>query len=125
MGNVEFVKGYIEEIPLADGSVDVVNSNRALNLSADKPTVFHEVARVLKPGGRLTVSDVVADPDMDEASRASMQACTDCIAGALTETRVPRTVGGPGFKTSRSDRPTASTSRLHRDHHSAHALLLT
>ena len=82
--NVEFVKGYIEEIPLADGSVDVVISNCVINLSADKRKVLAETARVLKPGGRFAVSDVIADPDMDEATRADMQQWTGCIAGALT-----------------------------------------
>jgi SAM-dependent methyltransferase len=83
--NVEFVKGYIEDIPLADGSVDVIVSNCVLNLSGDKARVFAEVARVLKPSGRFAVSDVIASPDMDEATRADMEAYTGCIAGALTE----------------------------------------
>jgi SAM-dependent methyltransferase len=82
--NVEFVKGYIEEIPLADESVDVVISNCVINLSADKRRVLAEAARVLKPGGRLAVSDVIADADMDAATRADMQQWTGCIAGALT-----------------------------------------
>ena len=83
--NVEFVKGYIEEIPLPDGSVDVIVSNCVLNLSGDKPKVLREAARVLKPGGRFAVSDVIASPDMDEATRADLAAYTGCIAGALTE----------------------------------------
>jgi arsenite methyltransferase len=82
--NVEFVKGYIEDIPLTDGSVDVVISNCVINLSADKPRVLAEAARVLKPGGRFAVSDVIADPGMDEATRADMRQWTGCIAGALT-----------------------------------------
>jgi SAM-dependent methyltransferase len=82
--NVEWIKGHIEEIPLPDASVDVVISNCVINLSADKPTVLREVARVLRPGGRLAVSDVVADADMDDATRADMQQWTGCIAGALT-----------------------------------------
>ncbi len=85
MTNVEFVKGYIEEIPLADDSVDVIVSNCVLNLSADKPRVLAEAARVLRAGGRFAVSDVIADPDMDDATRADMAAYTGCIAGALTE----------------------------------------
>ena len=83
--NVAFVKGYIEDIPLADASVDVVISNCVINLAADKRRVLGEAARVLRPGGRLAVSDVIADPDMDEATRADMTAFTGCIAGALTE----------------------------------------
>src|SRR6185312_1993476 len=83
--NVEFHKGYIEEIPLPDESVDVVISNCVINLSADKPRVLAEVARVLRPGGRFAVSDVIADEGMDESTRADMQAYTGCIAGALTE----------------------------------------
>ena len=83
--NVEFIKGYIEDIPLPDGSVDVVVSNCVLNLSGDKAKVLTEAARVLKPGGRFAVSDVIASPDMDEATRADMAAYTGCIAGALTE----------------------------------------
>jgi arsenite methyltransferase len=82
--NVEFVKGYIEDIPLEDASVDVVISNCVINLAADKRNVLAEAARVLKPGGRFAVSDVIADPDMDEATRADMQQWTGCIAGALT-----------------------------------------
>ncbi len=84
--NVEFVRGYIEDLPLADASVDVVISNCVINLSVDKTKVIREAARVLRPGGRFAVSDVIADPDMDEATRADMAAWTGCIAGALTET---------------------------------------
>jgi len=83
--NAEFVKGYIEAIPLPDASVDVVISNCVINLAADKRKVLAEAARVLRPGGRLAVADIVADPDMDAATRADMAAWTGCIAGALTE----------------------------------------
>jgi arsenite methyltransferase len=82
--NAEFLKGYIEDIPLADGSVDVVISNCVINLSADKRRVLAETARVLRPGGRFAVSDVIADADMDEATRSDMQEWTGCVAGALT-----------------------------------------
>ncbi len=83
--NVEFVKGYLEELPLPDASVDVVISNCVINLSGDKPKLLAEAARVLRPGGRFAVSDVIADPDMDDETRADMAAWTGCIAGALTE----------------------------------------
>src|SRR4051794_27083365 len=83
--NVEFVKGHIEEIPLPDASVDVVISNCVINLSGDKPQVLREAARVLRPGGRFAVSDVIADPDMDDATKADMVQWPGCIAGALTE----------------------------------------
>jgi len=83
--NVEFIKGYIEDIPLPDSTVDVIVSNCVLNLSGDKAKVFAEAARVLKPGGRFAVSDVIADEDMDDQTRADMAAWTGCIAGALTE----------------------------------------
>jgi SAM-dependent methyltransferase len=82
--NVEFVQGYLEAIPLPDGSVDVVISNCVINLAADKRVVLAEAARVLRPGGRFAVSDVIADEGMDEATRADMQQWTGCIAGALT-----------------------------------------
>jgi arsenite methyltransferase len=82
--NVHWLRGHIEEIPLPSGSVDVIISNCVINLSGDKPRVLREAARVLKPGGRFAVSDIVADDDMDEATRADMQAYTGCIAGALT-----------------------------------------
>ena len=85
VANVRFVKGYIEDIPLPAESVDVVISNCVINLSADKRRVLAEVARVLRPGGRFAVSDVIADPGMDDATRADMQQWTGCIAGALTE----------------------------------------
>src|ERR1019366_6026192 len=70
--NVEFVRGFIEDIPLADGTVDVIVSNCVLNLSGDKPKVLAEAARVLRPGGRFAVSDVIASPDMDEATRVDL-----------------------------------------------------
>src|SRR5712691_1960178 len=83
--NVEFLKGTIEEIPLPGESVDVIISNCVINLSADKPRVFREAVRVLRPGGRFAVTDVVADPEMDEATRRDLRQWTGCIAGALTE----------------------------------------
>jgi arsenite methyltransferase len=82
--NVEFHKGFIEQIPLDAEAVDVVISNCVINLSGDKPQVLKEVARVLRAGGRFAVSDIIADEHMDEATRADMRAYTGCIAGALT-----------------------------------------
>jgi arsenite methyltransferase len=107
--NVEFVKGYIEEIPLADGTVDVIVSNCVLNLSGDKPRVFREAARVLRPGGRFAVSDVIASPDMDEATRADLAAYTGCIAGALTEEEFHAGLAAAGF----TDIEIRETHRVH------------
>lgn len=96
--NVEFLKGTIEDVPLADDSVDVVISNCVINLSADKPAALREAARVLRPGGRLAVTDIVADPDMDDATRHDMQQWTGCIAGALTRDEFERELGAAGFE---------------------------
>jgi arsenite methyltransferase len=82
--NVHWLKGHIEAIPLPAETVDVVLSNCVINLSTDKRQVLRETARVLKPGGRFAVSDVIADPDMDDATRADMQQYVGCVAGALT-----------------------------------------
>jgi arsenite methyltransferase len=95
--NVEFRKGFIESIPLPDASVDVVISNCVLNLSGDKPQVLREVARVLRPGGRFAISDVIADEDMDDATRADMQQWTGCIAGALTHEEFAAALEGAGL----------------------------
>ncbi len=97
LGNVEFHKGYIEDIPLPDASVDVVISNCVLNLSGDKRQVLREVARVLRPGGRFAISDVVADEDMDDVTRADMQQWTGCIAGALTRQEFEQALTGAGL----------------------------
>jgi arsenite methyltransferase len=107
--NVEFHKGYIEQIPLPDASVDVVISNCVLNLSADKPRVLNEVARVLRPGGRFAISDVIADEDMDDATRADMQAYTGCIAGALTHREFTRALSEAGL----TDIDIRETHRVH------------
>ena len=82
--NVEWLRGEIEAIPLPAESVDVVISNCVINLSGDKPRVLAEAARVLRPGGRFAVSDVIADEEMDAETRADMAQWTGCIAGALT-----------------------------------------
>jgi ubiquinone/menaquinone biosynthesis C-methylase UbiE len=85
-GNVEFLKGQIEEIPLPDASVDVVISNCVINLSTDKPAVLREVARVLRPGGRFAVSDVVVQGSgLGDQVRSLLDLWAGCVAGALTE----------------------------------------
>jgi SAM-dependent methyltransferase len=81
--NVTFLKGHIEEIPLPDASVDVVISNCVINLSADKDAVLREAFRVLRPGGRFAVSDVVVEGELPSAVRADMEAYVGCVAGAL------------------------------------------
>ena len=82
--NVEFVRGTIESIPLPAASIDVVISNCVINLAADKAAVFAEIARVLRPGGRVGVSDVVADDTLSPAERAERGSYSGCIAGALS-----------------------------------------
>jgi arsenite methyltransferase len=83
-GNVTFLKGEIEAIPLSDASVDVVISNCVINLSTDKPRVFAEIARVLRPGGRIGISDVVADDELSARDRAERGSYVGCVAGALS-----------------------------------------
>lgn len=82
--NVEFVRGTIEQIPLPDSSIDVVISNCVINLSVDKPAVFAEIRRVLRPGGRPGVTDVVAEDDLTESERAERGDWGGCVAGALS-----------------------------------------
>jgi arsenite methyltransferase len=107
--NVEFLKGYIEEIPLADATVDVVISNCVINLAADKRKVIAETARVLRPGGRFAVSDVIADDAMDATTRADMAAYTGCIAGALTEAEFRSALADAGL----ADVEISETHRVH------------
>ncbi|MBS1883479.1 MAG: arsenite methyltransferase [Actinobacteria bacterium] len=95
--NVEWLRGQIEDIPLPAETVDVVISNCVINLSGDKQRVLHEAARVLKPGGRFAVSDVIADEDMDEATKADMQQFTGCIAGALTRREFEEALAAAGL----------------------------
>jgi arsenite methyltransferase len=113
--NVEFVKGYIEEIPLPAESVDVVISNCVINLSADKGKVLREASRVLRPGGRLAVSDVIADDDMDAASRTDMRQWTGCVAGALTRGQFEAALAGAGLV----DLEIRETHRVHEHASSA------
>jgi SAM-dependent methyltransferase len=84
VANVEFLEGYIEEIPLADDTIDVVISNCVINLSTDKPAVFAEIHRVLRPGGRLGVTDIVAHDDLTPEQRAERGSWVGCVAGALS-----------------------------------------
>jgi SAM-dependent methyltransferase len=96
--NVEFLKGDIESIPLPDNSVDVIISNCVINLSADKNKVLREALRVLKPGGRLAVSDVVTRGEMLPEIRQSVLAWVGCIAGALEENEYRDKLAGAGFE---------------------------
>ncbi len=95
--NVEFLKGEIEAIPLPDASVNVIISNCVINLSGDKPRVLREAFRVLKPGGRFAVSDVVIQGEMPEVVRANLELWAGCISGALEETEYRRLLAEAGF----------------------------
>jgi len=95
--NVEFVKGQIEDIPLPDGSIDVVISNCVINLSTDKAAVIGEMFRVLTPGGRLGISDVVAEDDLSPADRAERGSYVGCIAGALSRSEYLDGLTAAGF----------------------------
>jgi SAM-dependent methyltransferase len=95
--NVEFLKGEIENIPLPNNSVDVIISNCVINLSADKDKVFREALRVLKPGGRFAVSDVVVRGEVPLEVRRSMELWVGCIAGALEETDYMKKLAAAGF----------------------------
>jgi ubiquinone/menaquinone biosynthesis C-methylase UbiE len=97
VSNVRFLKGEIEHIPLPDASVDVVISNCVINLSADKPQVLHEAFRVLKPGGRFAVSDVVVQGMLPAAVRNSMDAWAGCLGGALEEREYRSLLTDAGF----------------------------
>ncbi|HEY0970891.1 MAG TPA: arsenic resistance N-acetyltransferase ArsN2 [Gemmatimonadales bacterium] len=97
VANVEFLKGRIEEIPLPDASVDVIISNCVINLSGDKSRVLREAFRVLKPGGRFAVSDVVVRGDVPAEVRRSMELWVGCVAGALEESEFLRLLGDAGF----------------------------
>ncbi len=95
--NVEFLKGYIEKVPLPDQTVDVIISNCVINLSTDKPRVIDEMFRVLKPGGRIGISDVVAADDLSEADRAERGSFVGCIAGALSFAEFDNELRRAGF----------------------------
>jgi arsenite methyltransferase len=110
--NVQWLRAHIEQIPLPSDSVDVIISNCVINLSGDKPQVLREAARVLKPGGRFAVSDVIADPDMDDTTRTDMQAYTGCIAGALTRDEFTEALQAAGLAD-------ITITETHRVHHAA------
>jgi SAM-dependent methyltransferase len=96
--NVDFRYGEMEEMPLADASVDVIISNCVINLSPDKDTVFGEAYRVLKPGGRLSISDIVVDGDLPSSIRNRLDAWAGCIAGALDESVYLDKIRAAGFE---------------------------
>jgi SAM-dependent methyltransferase len=96
--NVTFLKGHIEQIPLPENTIDVVISNCVINLSVDKPAVFAEIHRVLTPGGRVGVSDVVAEDHLTPADRAERGSYVGCIAGALSRTEYEHGLAAAGFE---------------------------
>ena len=96
--NVEFLKGEIEKIPLPDNTVDVIVSNCVINLSGDKDQVLREAFRVLKPGGRFAISDVVVRGEVPEQIRKSMELWVGCIAGALSDAEYQRKLAAAGFE---------------------------
>ncbi len=95
--NVQFLKGHIESIPLPDSTVDVIISNCVINLSSDKDAVLREAFRVLKPGGRFAVSDVVVEGELPSAVRSDMEAFVGCVAGALEKTDYLTRLAAAGF----------------------------
>ena len=96
--NVEFRLGEIEHLPVSDGTVDAVISNCVINLSPEKPQVYREAFRVLKPGGRLAVSDVVATAEMPASARADLASYTGCVSGAALVTELREMLAGVGFE---------------------------
>jgi SAM-dependent methyltransferase len=97
VSNVKFIKGHIEQIPLPDNSIDVLISNCVINLSGDKPQVLREAFRVLKPGGRFAVSDVVVQGQLPAEMRTDLELWAGCIAGALEETAYRQLLADAGF----------------------------
>jgi arsenite methyltransferase len=95
--NVEFVRGTIEAVPLPDAAVDVIISNCVINLSVDKPAVIAEMFRLLRPGGRIGISDVVAEDQLSPAERAERGSYVGCIAGALSRTEYLDGLAAAGF----------------------------
>jgi arsenite methyltransferase len=97
IANVEFRKGYIEKLPVEDASIDVVLSNCVINLISDKAAVYREVARVLRPGGRMVISDVVLTAPLPEAIAANVAALTGCVAGAALREEYLETIAAAGL----------------------------
>ena len=96
--NVRFEKGYIEEAPVADGSVDVVISNGVINLCDDTPAVFREIARMLKPGGRMAISDIVTERQLTEAIVCDVNLWASCIGGAMQQDDYRRAIEDAGLE---------------------------
>ena len=96
--NVRFEKGYIEEAPVADGSADVVISNGVINLCDDKTAVFREIARMLKPGGRMAISDILTERQLTEAIVCDVNLWASCIGGAMQEDDYGRAIEGAGLE---------------------------
>lgn len=96
-GNVDFRLGEIEHLPVADDSVDVIISNCVINLSPDKPSVFREAYRVLKPGGRLAISDVVATAPLPESALADLRLLSACLSGAAELDTLKAIMSEAGF----------------------------
>ena len=110
--NVEFRLGHIEQLPVADNSVDAIISNCVINLSPDKKQVFRETFRVLKPGGRLMVSDIVLLKDLPEAAKKSAELYVSCVAGALRKDEYLDAIQGAGFTDTRLVNETIVSSEL-------------
>ena len=113
--NVEFLKGYIEDVPLPAGTIDVIISNCVINLSTDKPRVMAEMFRVLRPGGRIGISDVVAEDHLTADQRAERGSYVGCIAGALSLTEYEADLVEAGFR----DVSIAPTNQIADGMHSA------
>jgi arsenite methyltransferase len=96
--NVDFRLGEIEDMPVEDGTIDAIISNCVINLSPDKPRVFREANRVLKPGGRITVSDIVTEGEIPEEIRRNLNSWASCVSGALPQEEYLKDIEAAGFK---------------------------
>jgi len=120
--NVEFRLGEIEHLPVADSSVDVLMSNCVINLSTDKPSVFREAFRVLVPGGRLAIADIVAVSDLPSSLRADLNAYAGCVAGAALLPDVIRMLTEAGFQGVAVDVRPDGRAPVHEGAEDPHAL---